>query len=273
MKSQYLKTDIEIVEIEMNKVDNNDLLCVVSNKGFFEEEKKWPFYQGMPKVLDKLNITNKNVLLDITGLQVNIIYYLIKLMITKYTPQLLFSCYIEPDEYTKLEADQYLLNEEVFGLKAIPGFAKYKEEADKKILIAFLGFEGERLLKIIEEQHSDAIVYPVISFPAYKSYWNYIALKKNYEALNNVDFYKDIAYYDARDPIDTMNVINTIYNKNHRKTVLITSLGTKPTILGVALSASHNKHIHPISDYPLESEKKSSGIGRISIYPISKYTL
>lgn len=273
IKRKFDNEITEIIEIEVENIQENDNLKIKSNIGYFSNEKQWPFYHGLQRMLKKADIQKRNLLVDITGIQPNIIYYLVKLLINQFPPKLLFCSYTEPDEYNRIEEDQYLLHEEVFGLQSLPGFAKLPDLDGDKILIAFLGFEGERLLKIIEEQYSDAIVYPVISFPAYKAYWQYIALRKNYESLNNINYYKNIAYYDPRDPIDTMSVIKKIYNENFKKNVLITSLGTKPTILGIALSASSNEHIHPLCDYPLESEKKSTGIGRVSIYPVSKYSI
>lgn len=255
-----------------NLCDKVDLK--IEQKGTVEHKYNIILLKEFRDYLQSINIEQKKILIDITGMQHGVLFFLTKLLFTDLTPQLIFAAYTEPEKYvsgTSYLGDDFALTEEILGLNSIPGFAR-RDKGQEKVLIALLGFEGKRLKTLLDEiQPSPKKIIPVVGFPSYMPGWKTVALLSNSNILNSYDCFGEIQVCDAACPHETYKLLLHFSKANEGKELIIAPLGTRPHALGAAMYAALNSNCTLIYDFPVEKGNRTEGVLKTNIYHLSKF--
>ncbi|RRZ86994.1 hypothetical protein [Erwinia sp. 198] len=185
--------------------------------------------------------------------------------------------YVEPAEYTKestTETDaEFKLSDHRHPFVALPAFGVDNQSVsgNKAVLIPFLGFENSRLGHILENDDGASFgkLIAHVSVPAYKAGWENTSLKKHMRYLKGIE--AELKVYPGSNPYSVNELLvelSYIHNK-----IVITPLGTKPTVIGICIFLVNNtgynkidKQVGAIYDFPEKSQGRSSGIGAIYTY-------
>jgi len=128
----------------------------------------------------------------------------------------------------------------------------------KAILISFLGFENNRLGRIMESD--DGARYkryiPILGLPAFNPSWENISLRRHHQELKNI---RDVKFAPANNPYETYQVLDNIYKNNFNETLFLAPIGTKPHGIG-AIIFLINKQEEGIK------KNRTGGIGTIYEY-------
>jgi hypothetical protein len=219
---------------------------------------------GLRGVLGSLGgKTLSSVCVDLTSLQPAILMYLTKLLATEYRPTRFFAAYTEPLDYAR-SADEFLLSRQFAGLRSVPGFATRSREQER--LLAFLGFEGDRLAKILEEiQFSDVI--PIIGFPAYQPGWQNRSLISCMIPIQQASSANSIEKCGAASVFEALRLIQRL--RPHGSPLALAPLGTRPHTMACAIYAAMNPETRIVYDHPVEPAHRSIGIGRRRCYHLT----
>ncbi len=245
-----------------------------SNIKFIEFEK---YILGEIK---KNNI--KNILLESTSLgYTELLIILLKISKEDSSIQITI-LYAEPLEYTKksqneLDSETYELSEDYHPHKYIKPFLLNEPHdftsSRAATLISFIGFEENRLGRVIEKNNDDnkynEFIY-IMPVPGFKFGWENISLSKHYHLIDN---YKEIHYTPADDPYETYRILEKIVENNPHKKIVIMPLGTKPCTIGASIFLVNKKienkyDIATKFDFPIKSKGRSKGISKIYEYSL-----
>ena len=187
--------------------------------------------------------------------------------------------YAEPKKYTMKKLDSIFNNEfdltsEFKGFKKIPPFSLLidSNSSSKAELIVFLGFENNRLERIIE--NDDAAKYakytPVIALPAFVPGWENISLMRHHQEIS---MFENLYFAPANNPFETNNILIEISRNSNYENLVIAPIGTKPHAIGSMIfiinAKEQSKNIGIVYDFPSKKENRTDGIGNINIYSIS----
>lgn len=233
---------------------------------------------NLTEYLNDLNI--KKLVVDATSLDFpEILYLLNSLNGLKYV-QLVEIIYIEPKEYNKVvneegNDEEYQLSEGRQPFSSLPIFSINTSSIgiNKASLVSFLGFESSRLGQIITNDDGASYnrLLACVSVPAYMPGWENKSLLKH---INHFDTIKTkLVTYPGCNPYAVYQILNQLYAENPN--IVLTSLGTKPTAVGICIFLINNYHLNTpvkqlgaIYDYPIKSANRSIGIGEIYSYEL-----
>lgn len=200
------------------------------------------------------------ITVDLSSLDNNIIMVICNILISELKPLRFFATYAEPQEYVGRNVfGNYQLSAEVKGIYDVPTFIRRGKNKDIE-LIAFLGFEGKRLRKIIEDQPAIRNVTPVIGFPSFSPGWQARALANSMDVLSHTEM-SDIFKCEASSiysAFETIMGINKIVSSNTQ--LALSPLGTRPHTAACALYAALNKDTLILYDHVVELSPRSEGI-------------
>ena len=233
-----------------------------------EDKQREELCVGLPRFLRSLNISNKNILVDLSGLSHVLIMFLTKQLLKYLSPQLLFAAYIRPQNYLA-ESDDigYQLSQRIGAVSAVPGFSK--RESDKQTLCAFLGFEGVRLKGVLETVNSFDRLIPIVAFPSGTPHWYNVTMLNSMNILQsegkNLSVYKcySESIFEAVDLLK--KTIPTDEN------VVLAPLGTRPHSMACAIYACQNRSARIVYDFATENDHRAIGISDITIYHLSTF--
>ena len=210
----------------------------------------------------------ESVVLDITSLQHSAIMYLVKVLLDVGGPGRLFAVYAEPREYVLRPETGYGLSTGFLGLRAVPGYVRAQSTTDET-LVAFLGFEGERAVRLIEDRETIRRFVPVIGLPAYQPGWNVRSLASAGRAVLSSGAHEAIRSCAACSVTDAYQLLNELYSSASTRTFAVAPLGTRPHTLATALFAVRHPRSQVIFDHPIEAAGRSAGVGRMHIYHLT----
>lgn len=185
--------------------------------------------------------------------------------------------YAEPEKYKKNKStpfkDDFDLTKVLGDFNKIPPYSVVidSNSASKAILIPFLGFENNRLGRIMESD--DGAKYkkyiPILGLPAFNPSWENISLRRHHQELKNIS---TIKFAPANNPYETYQVLDDIHKNNFNETLVLAPIGTKPHGIG-AIIFLINKEEEDIKigltyDFPKKKENRTDGIGTIYEYLI-----
>lgn len=223
---------------------------------------------GLPKLLKKIDISNKNILLDMSSLNNVLIMFLTKQLLTKVMPNTFFASYIRPEKYNEQSGNVgYKLCQKIGAIEAVPGFAK--REVENQTICAFLGFEGVRLKGILETVHGFEKLIPIVAFPSEQPQWYNVTMWNIMDILQsegkNVSVYKCF----SESIFDAVNLLkNTIAQE---ETVILAPLGTRPHSMACSIFACMHESTKILYDFVTETESRAIGISDITIYHLSSF--
>ena len=184
--------------------------------------------------------------------------------------------YVEPEKYTSKSDDSYDLSEEYSNHKYIKPFIATpidSSETSETVLISLLGFEENRLGRVLEESENKynqlISIFPI---PGFKYTWENISLSRHHIFLESKSF---IYYAAADDPYETYKLLEKISNNLPDNHITLLPIGTKPCSIGVTIFLINNKlkeahkEIACKYDFPRKKEGRSSGVSKIYVYKLS----
>ena len=185
--------------------------------------------------------------------------------------------YVEPSRYTPLVevvgmdfsftfADKYR------GLKSVPGFANELREDEMGRLVACLGFEADRLERILQDDDGNFIRHVTLIFgiPPYRTSWEMHALLPHERVIREHQSC-ELAYAGANNPKATYEcLLESLKAVGNDERLIIAPLGSKPSSIGVALFASCRENIRLKYDFPIRLEGQTEGVGAIHRYLIDR---
>lgn len=186
--------------------------------------------------------------------------------------------YAEPNRY-KLRTNymndfgkhEFDLSAHTEGFKAIPGFAKALTQSKKAILISSMGFERSRLGQLLAQDDGAYIhsVIPIFGTPPYQTGWDKHSFFQNVEVLN--DKGEKPQFVAANSPIDMLDRLEYIKGScDEDDEITVAPLGTKPFSIATAIFLINNPDITLKYDHPKRKGSRSTGLGNIHLYKISK---
>ena len=258
------KKDVLLLELE----NKETVSCVFISNGITSSKRIIDLCVGLPRLLKSVNISNKNILLDMSSLGHVLIMFLTKQLLTKVKPKLLFASYIRPEKYINESYDVgFDLSQQIGVVDAVPSFTK--REASNQTLCCFLGFEGVRLKGVLEAVNEFDKIIPIVAFPSGMPQWYTVTMWNSMDTLQsegkNLSVYKCFSesVFEAYELLD-----NTI---SQDETVVLAPLGTRPHSMACAIFACMHEVTRILYDFVVESNPRATGISNITIYHLSSF--
>ena len=252
----------------LHRINNDQIQYQYIQKKSIVREKIVDLCVGLPRVLKALQISTKNVLVDLSSLDHVSIMALTKQLLTQASPRSFFAAYIRPEYYYhEKETFGYELSQKIQAVSAVPGFAR--RERSKQTLCSFLGFEGIRLKGILEAiQNTDKLI-PIVAFPSGSPQWYNLAIWNNMDILqsetNEIAIHKCL----SEGVFEAVNLLERIVS--HDEHVVLAPLGTRPHSMACAIYACEHPNSRVVYDFAVENEERAVGISHIKIYHLSSF--
>jgi hypothetical protein len=213
----------------------------------------------------------RSVAVDITSLQHAAIMCVVKLLMAA-TPGELFAVYAEPANYERHSVlDDFRFSSKFLGNKSVPLFAKTQRNTERTIA-AFIGFEGERVSRLLEDRENVTRLIPVLGFPAYRPGWNTISLASAGRVIKSFDAFSMIRSCAAVSVGEAYRVLTEIRGIEENRPLIVAPLGTRPHTLAAALFVCRNSEDTRLAyDHPVETAPRSKGIGATHAYHLSGF--
>lgn len=181
--------------------------------------------------------------------------------------------YVEPDGYkthpSPASANLFDLSISFGGLSPLPGFAKLAGPADDEpaLFVAFLGFEGNRAERIINQLEPQPRVIPVVGAPGFQINYPAITVACNRSFLNEFECNADIRIAKASCPFEAFEALASIRRDYPDHYLYIAPVGTRPHALGALQYAIENEsHCEILFDHPVRQSNRTNGRGLIHVF-------
>ncbi len=203
--------------------------------------------------------------------------FLICRALRKLGGQVVTLIYVEPRRYANprrshlLERRDFELSEEVPGYKAIPGATLMMTDRRPVRAVFFLGYEGERLARALEDYQmirpGDCCV--VFGVPAFRPGWEMDAFANNIRVIDEWRISGGVHFCGAENPAGAVDVLVEVYKGLREKERLIVApIGTKPNGIGAALFAAAHWDVGILYDHPRRRTGRSSETGRWHLFRV-----
>lgn len=196
-----------------------------------------------------------------------------------YAPNAKPTCtfiYVEPKEYVKKEqiegeAVAFQLSDGFKERKPIPNFAPVLSATQTAHLVAFLGFEGSRVLRVLQDDDGTFFkeVTVVFGVPPFQSSWDLHSLMANTDLLTHSS--PQVCFSGANDPLGAYQLLAKVQSGlqgSGCSRLAVAPFGTKPTAIGVALYCVEHRIMRVIYDYPVRKRGRTKGVHCIRSYVI-----
>ncbi|HHX4485521.1 TPA: hypothetical protein ACU99A_005346 [Pseudomonas aeruginosa] len=244
------------------RYDANSYVLTVGGQGFKANEG------GLEDLAVKFRASS--IVIDATTLD----FAEIALLLYAYTlsakrPRVGF-IYVEPERYVKRELDDSAVRHTEFALSEgfttmpIPPFAGMFNPQDNVHLVAFLGFEGGRLSRAVNQDdgHFMKKYSVVFGIPPFQATWDLEALMANSRLLSNQDV--TVKYCGANNPkaaydllLETLDAM-TAHSVCNR--LMVSPFGTKPMAIGAALFCATERRPRVLFDHPQRKKGRTEGV-------------
>jgi len=219
-----------------------------------------------------------SVLLEATTLDLVELLHLLRAAV-EHGLQRVDLLYAEPGSYQReaipLDAPwrrEFTLSDN-YRFEGVAGFAANLNVDSDKTLVAFLGYEGARLVQAIE-QLSDMAGWTkiaVFGVPGYASGWEMNALANNVGTLYGM-WDLSIQYCAAASVTGALDILERVHSRqSDSATTVVAPLGTKPhTIASALFLVKHCKYQQStlIWDHPSRTANRSAEVRRWHLYRI-----
>ncbi|QBZ82178.1 hypothetical protein GHNINEIG_00202 [Hydrogenovibrio crunogenus] len=202
--------------------------------------------------------------------------------------------YLTPDAYGKalspsISRHDFRLSDSFSKSMPVPGFTPMLGSHGSKVnLVAFVGFEGSRLGRVLNDDENSTIKKLMIAFaiPPFQSGWENHSIFQHTQFLENNDC-DEAEFISANSPLSTYEFLSkrvepTIEDSD---VLQLAAYGTKPCSIGASIYAVEklNEQASRIEsgnysmglqvslqyDFPNKSTKRSSGIGHYYLYSLT----
>jgi len=175
--------------------------------------------------------------------------------------------YTEPRNYFRPRRSQIVhrhdfeLSEEVHEFMAVPGNVILLSTNAAPKCVVFLGFEGQRLNRFLEQTGIPISKCSLIfGVPAFHPGWEMHAFANNLRILKGEQMAGRVFFCGAQNILSAYEKLNYIHNSFLGERLLVTPIGTKPHGVGAALFLSEHPDVGVIYDYPKKKEKRSDDV-------------
>jgi len=217
-----------------------------------------------------------SVLLETTTLGFVEIFLLCRALRKLGVPKLAL-LYVEPLSYSNprrsqlLERRDFELSEKVPGYKAIPGATLMLTDRTPQRAVFFLGYEGERLERALEDYQmiKPAHCSVVFGVPAFRPGWEMDAFANNIRVIGERNVRGGVYFCGAENPVAAFELLTELHRgllQNER--LFIGPIGTKPNGIGVALFAATHENIGILYDHPRRRAGRSYLTGRWHLFDV-----
>ncbi len=255
----YKEKDPEGKGEENLQIMRSQLTEICNSVNVFDSESVSRPSEGIKKFLGflsqgNINLSNKDVIVDITVFTKPYFFLLFKVMIEKFSIRRFHVVYTEPERYKSKNTnnDEIILTEGLDRIESIPGFAGSSLKL-KDALIVVMGFEGKRSNEVFSIVNPER-AYAINGFPSFQPGWHTISMEANLRFLEESGAHSNVFLASAADPFDVRKVVSQIIQDIRQNysdlNVVIAPLGTKMQAFGVLLSALHDNKIKVIYPFP-----------------------
>ncbi|WP_431778489.1 hypothetical protein [Microbacterium aurantiacum] len=214
--------------------------------------------------------------IDITGLELASWAPWIRSAIEASVP--VRALYTEPARYSPspspVERLRFNLSKRTMGPAPLPGFARLTLPApEDAILVPFMGFEGERLQRVLGElPYEERRTFPVLGIPGFKMDYPFHSLEANAHELARLPLHRNVRLARANCPFESFLAVTQVASDEAIDSVVLAPIGTKPHALGALLYAI----VHPaestlVYDHPVRSDGRTEGAGPLNVYDLSAF--
>jgi hypothetical protein len=180
--------------------------------------------------------------------------------------------YTEPAEYVRRPAGESPAPGSAFDLSlgfraknAIPAFTPLLSGGNKAHLVAFLGFEGARLLRVLNDDdgHFYTDVTVVFGTPPYQATWDMDALMANTRLIDQ--FSPSVRFSGANNPRGAYLLLQEVdrgLDGSPCNRLAVAPFGTKPTAIGAALYCVEMDRMRVVYDHPERKAGRTRGVHR-----------
>lgn len=243
------------------------------NTGVREPSYACNLMTDLPRILRDLDIRGSKVCVDVSGMWHPLIFLVCRLLTMELTPQQLFASYVLPQQYYRTQHDgPFDLSEEFRGIRSLPGFLRRASSEPPALLVAFLGFEGLPLSRILDELGSrPKRILPVFGFPGFEAGWKTLALEQNMPVMESNHLHGEMTTCEASSVFEAYGILQRAHWNAREGQVIVCPLGTRPHALASALYASTHPGVSVLYDHPVEKRIRSQDIRGCKIYHLSRF--
>ena len=187
--------------------------------------------------------------------------------------------YVEPNGYQPKELGSTVVPGNAFDLSdgfrgnlQLPPFTRLLRDTNKAHLVAFLGFEGDRLMRVLDadDGHFYERVSIVFGVPPFQPSWDLHALMANSSLLERSN--TTVLYCGANNPRAAYNLLaeahRALQGNQAINRLCVAPFGTKPMALGAALYRLDCEILSPVYDHPVRKANRTFGVHRRHWYEI-----
>ena len=214
---------------------------------------------------------NEKILIDITALPHHIWAPIFQSFIK--AGKKVRALYVEPDGYkthpSPASANLFDLSISFGGLSPLPGFAKLSGPSDDEpaLFVAFLGFEGNRAERIINQLEPPPRVIPIVGAPGFQINYPAITVACNRAFLGDFDCNSDIRLAKASCPFEAYEALASIRRDFPDHYLYIAPVGTRPHALGaIRYAIANESHCEILFDHPVRQSNRTNGRGIIHVF-------
>lgn len=186
--------------------------------------------------------------------------------------------YTEPNEYVRRPEGESPAPGSAFDLSlgflaknAIPTFTPLLSGSLKAHLVAFLGFEGARLLRVLSDDdgHFYNEVTVVFGTPPYQATWDLHALMANTRLIEQ--FSPSASFCGANNPRGAYLLLQEVHrglDGSRCSRIAVAPFGTKPAAIGAALYCIEASQMRVVYDHPERKVGRTRGVHRTHWFEI-----
>jgi len=167
---------------------------------------------------------------------------------------------------------EFYISNSTEGNRPIPTFASLLHtERDQKLpLVVFLGFEGWRVPRLLEDlEFTVDPLIPVVGCPGYKIDYPGFSVSANHYCLSNSKWFCHMRMTSARSPFAVVDLLEDLACDVGR--MCIAPLGTTPMLLGSVLYVIKHPTASLVYDHPVRVHAGLDERGRTWVYDLSSF--
>ena len=193
-------------------------------------------------------------------------------------PRFIF-LYTEPEEYVRRPAKEDPAPGSAFDLtsvfrakNAIPAFTPMLSGSNKAHLVAFLGFEGARLSRVLsdDDSHFYTDVTVVFGIPPFQATWDMHALMANTRLIEQ--HRPSVRFSGANNPRGAYLLLQEVHGGLRASScnrLAVAPFGTKPAAIGAALYSAETDVMRAVYDHPERKAGRTRGVHRTHWFEVS----
>jgi hypothetical protein len=223
-------------------------------------------------------IRAQSIIIDATTLEFPEILYILQAYSMQANRPRCGFFYVEPQSYSERGNSGTSVPSNAFDLSSgfkpgtgLPGYSRMLNSDNQAHLVAFIGFEGDRLMRILnaDDGHFYRKVTVVFGVPPFQPNWDLHALMANSSLLEQQS--TSVMYCGANNPRAAYVLLSRAHAgmiSSPTTRLLVAPFGTKPMALGSALYCLQHQILTPLYDYPIKKQKRTIGVHKSHWYEI-----